>query len=169
MEEKTKIDKGKGKEMVGEGKGLCPVPPKEREQQPEAGPSQIRPTSLLPKKKAKMVLQASSANNVPQSGAAGVETMVPSGAGGAESSRAERSRAMPPKPPVPQLWTSKFYAVMQPAKSSKAPRMHGVPMDEMVRLSVGERQEGAREGARHSHRWLGSLEEMDIDHQENAF
>ena len=42
--------------------------------------------------------------------------------------------------------------------------MHGVPMDEMARLSVGERQEGAREGAGRSHRWLGSLEEeMDIN------
>ena len=42
--------------------------------------------------------------------------------------------------------------------------MHGVPMDEMARLPVGERQEDAREGAGCSHRRLGSLEEeMDID------
>ena len=165
--EKTKIDKGKGKETVGEGKGLRPVPPKEREQQPAAGPSRIRPTSPLPKKKANAVPQASGADNVPQSGAAGAETMVPSGAGRGESSRAagaERSRAVPPKPPVPQPWTSKFYAAVRPAKTTKAPRMHGVPTDEMARLSVGERQEGAREGARRSHRRLGSLEEeMDID------
>ena len=88
MEEETKIDKGKGKEMVGEGKGLHLVPPKEREQQPEAGPSRIRPTSPLSKKKAKMVPQASGAESVPQSRAAGAETMVPTGAGRAGSSRA---------------------------------------------------------------------------------
>ena len=167
MEEKTKINKGKGKEMVGEGKGLHPVPPKEREQQPEAGPSQIRPMSPLPKKKVKTVPQASGAKNVPQSRATGAEAMVPSGAGRAKSSRAtgaERSRAVLPKPLVPQLWTSKFYAVVRPAKTSKAPHMHGMPTDEMARLSVGERQEGVREGARCSHRQLGLLEEeMDID------
>ena len=112
------------------------------------------------------------AENVPQSGTAGAETMVPTGPGRAESSRAAgaaRSRAVPPKPPVPQPWTSKFYAAVRPAKTSKAPRMHGVPTDEMARLSVGERQEGAREGAGRSHRQLGSLEEeMDINGEDES-
>ena len=128
--------------------------------------------SPLPKKKANMVLPLSGAEHVPQSGAAGAETMVPSRARRAESSRAagaKRSRAVLPKPPVPQPWTSKFYAAVWPAKTSKAPRMHGMPTDEMARLLVGERQEGAREGARRSHRWLGSLEEeMDIDGEDES-
>ena len=122
--------------------------------------------------KANTVLPPSGAEHVPQSRAAEAETIVPSGAGRAESSRAtgaERLRAVPPKPPVPQLWTSKFYAAVWPAKSSKAPHMHGVPMDEMARLSVGERQEGAREGAGHSHHRLGLLEEeMDINGEDES-
>jgi len=42
--------------------------------------------------------------------------------------------------------------------------MHGPPTDEMAKLSVGERQEGAREGASRRHRRLASLEE-EVDEE----
>ena len=115
------------------------------------------------------------ASNMPQSRTMEAKPVVPSETGTAELARgggaagAKQSRAVPPKPPVPQPWTLKFYAAVQPPKTSKAPRMHGVPTDEMARLSVGERQEGAREGAGRSHCWLGSLEEeMDINGEDES-
>jgi len=159
-EEKVKRGKGKAKDTVGgEGKESGPAPPKQREQQPEAGPSRIRATSPLPKKKAKAVPQPS-----------GAEATVPSGATGARHSRAKVTVPQPKSRPSPwvtmppmTVWKSRFHAGVPPPKTSKAPRTHGVPTDEMARLSVHEGQEGVREGASHSHRRLGSLEGMDVD------
>lgn len=163
-EEPTRREKGKAKDTVGERKGSGPARGKEREQQPEAGPSRIRATSPLPNKRANTVPQPSGAAGTPASGARDTEALPLSGAAGAAQSRAER--ALPPKPPVPQPWKSKFLAAALPPKTSKAPRTHGMPTDEMARFSVRERP---REGAPRSHRRLGSLEEdMEIDGEDGS-
>ena len=162
--EKATGEKGKAKERVGERKGARPAPMREREEQeqPQVGPSRIWATSPLAKQKAETVPQHTGAKARLSSGAAGAVTMLDSGAVRAETT-------VPPKPAVPQPWQSKFHAVVPPPKTSKAPRMHGALMDEMARLSVRERGEGAREGARHSHRRLGSLEEeMEIDGEDGS-
>ena len=160
--EKATGKKGKAKERVGEWKEARPAPMREREEQPQAGPSQIRATSPVAKQKAKMVPQHTGAEARLSSSATGAVTMPGSGAVRAETT-------VPPRPAVPQPWQSKFHVAVPPPKTSKAPWMHGVPTDEMARLSVHERGEGAREGAGRSHRWLGSLEEeMEIDGEDGS-
>ena len=162
--EKATGEKGKAKERVGERKEarLAPMREREEQEQPQVGPSRIWATSPLAKQKAETVPQHTGAKARLSSGAAGAVTMLDSGAVRAETT-------VPPKPAVLQPWQSKFHAVVPPPKTSKAPRMHGALMDEMARLSVRERGEGAREGARHSHRRLGSLEEeMEIDGEDGS-
>jgi hypothetical protein len=168
--------KGKAKDTGGEaGKGSGRVSPKQRERQPEAGPSRIRATSPLAERNARTVTQRVGAEGALPSGSGGAvgwRTVgaEPSGTGGAASSRADDT--VPPRPPVPQPttgWQSKFYAAAPPPKTSKAPRMHGPPTDEMARLSVRGREKSVKEGAPHSHRRLGSLEEeIDVEAEDGS-
>jgi hypothetical protein len=170
-EEEGKNGKGKAKDtVVGAGKGSGRVSPKQREWQPEAGPSRIRATSPPAEKNARTVGQRLGAANAAPSGAGGAGGWravgaEPLGAEGAAASRAEHT--VPPRPSVPQpatVWQSRFHPAVPAPKTSKAPRMHGPPTDEMARLSVGERQKSAKEGASRSHRRLGSLEEeIDVE------
>jgi len=190
--ETAKKEKAKAKDTLrGEGKSTGQAPPKDREQQPVAGPSRIRATSPLPRHEGKAVPKASGAESTLPGGAGGAGPSTHRGAGrqkaggtgaprhdGGERSTTDGAAGPEASPPVPQRTYRPFpYDTLPPMKVSqprfhrvalpKAPRIHGPPTDEMSRLSVRETQEGAKEGARRPHRRLASLE-MEVDEEDRT-